>query len=76
MPFTWTVNPYRGCEFGCHYCYARYTHEYMELGVEDFARKIYVKQNAAALVARDLAEKFVPGKPIAIGTATDPYQPA
>src|SRR5437879_12970402 len=45
MPFTWTINPYRGCEFACKYCYARYTHEFMELrdGV-DFERKIFVKQ--------------------------------
>src|SRR5690242_12622184 len=44
MPFTWTLNPYRGCEFACKYCYARYTHEFMELrdGL-DFERKIYVK---------------------------------
>ena len=48
MPFSWTINPYRGCEFACKYCYARYTHEFMELrdGV-DFERKIYVKQHAA-----------------------------
>src|ERR1700681_3225857 len=51
MPFTWTINPYRGCEFACKYCYARYTHEFMELrdGV-DFERKIYVKQHAAELL--------------------------
>jgi DNA repair photolyase len=46
VPFRWTVNPYRGCEFGCHYCYARYTHEYMELDGADFESKIYVKENA------------------------------
>jgi len=47
MPFAWTINPYRGCEFGCHYCYARYTHEFMEHrdGL-DFERKIYAKVNA------------------------------
>jgi len=76
MPFTWTINPYRGCEFACKYCYARYTHEFMELrdGV-DFERKIYVKQHAADLLRRDL-RKVKPGEEIAIGTATDPYQPA
>jgi len=55
VPFQWTINPYRGCEFGCKYCYARYTHEFMELrnGL-DFERKIYVKQNARWLLHRDL----------------------
>lgn len=76
MPFEWTINPYRGCEFGCHYCYARYTHEYMELDGSDFERKIFVKQNAGPLAARDLARKPAPGEHIAIGAATDPYQPA
>lgn len=76
VPFTWTVNPYRGCEFGCRYCYARYTHEYMELDGGEFERKIYVKQDAARVVARDLATEKVWGEHIAIGTATDPYQPA
>ena len=75
MPFSWTINPYRGCEFACKYCYARYTHEFMELrdGV-DFERKIYVKQHAAWMLRRDL-KKVKPGEEIAIGTATDPYQP-
>lgn len=76
VPFGWTINPYRGCEFGCKYCYARYTHEYMELDGGDFERKIYVKGNAGALVERDLSDKKVWGDHIAIGTATDPYQPA
>src|SRR5438105_9280996 len=76
MPFTWTINPYRGCEFACKYCYARYTHEFMELrdGM-DFERKIYVKQHAAWMLRRDL-KKVKKGEEIAIGTATDPYQPA
>ena len=76
LPFTWTINPYRGCEFGCRYCYARYTHEFMELrdGME-FEQKIYVKQHAADLLRHDL-KKVKPGEPIALGTATDPYQPA
>jgi DNA repair photolyase len=76
MPFTWTINPYRGCEFACKYCYARYTHEFMELrdGVE-FERKIYVKQHAADLLRSELRQ-VKPGEDIAIGTATDPYQPA
>lgn len=76
MPFAWTINPYRGCEFACKYCYARYTHEFMEMrdGV-DFERKIYVKQHAADLLRHDL-RKVKRGEQIAIGTATDPYQPA
>src|SRR5437667_2438904 len=76
MPFTWTINPYRGCEFACKYCYARYTHEFMEMrdGLE-FERKIYVKQNTAWLLRREL-RRVKPGEDIAIGTATDPYQPA
>jgi DNA repair photolyase len=76
MPFTWTINPYRGCEFACKYCYARYTHEFMEMrdGV-DFERKIYVKQHAADLLRQEL-RRVKPGEEIAIGTATDPYQPA
>src|ERR1044072_2516093 len=46
MPFAWTINPYRGCEFGCKYCYARYTHEFMELrDGYDFESKIYAKVN-------------------------------
>ena len=76
VPFRWTVNPYRGCEFGCHYCYARYTHEYMELDGTEFESKIYVKENAGSLVERDLAHDKIWGEHIAIGTATDPYQPA
>jgi DNA repair photolyase len=76
MPFRWTINPYRGCEFACRYCYARYTHEFMEMRDPlEFERKIYVKQQAAWLLRRDLP-KVRPDEPIAIGTATDPYQPA
>jgi DNA repair photolyase len=85
VPFEWTINPYRGCEFACKYCYARYTHEYMELDGGDFEKKIFVKQNAAPLLAQDVARKYSYQRPgtederpehIAIGTATDPYQPA
>ena len=76
LPFTWAINPYRGCEFACTYCYARYTHEFMELrdGV-DFERKIFVKQQAAGLLRSEL-KKVKREEEIAIGTATDPYQPA
>jgi len=75
VPFRWTINPYRGCEFGCKYCYARYTHEFMEMrdGM-DFEQKIYVKQHAADLLRQEL-RKVKRGEDIALGTATDPYQP-
>jgi DNA repair photolyase len=76
MPFSWTINPYRGCEFACKYCYARYTHEFMELRDPlAFEQKIYVKQNVAAQLRRDLS-RVKKNEMIAIGTATDPYQPA
>jgi len=75
MPFPWTINPYRGCEFGCRYCYARYTHEFMELhDSRDFEDKIYAKSGAAAVLRAELARR--PGGLIAMGTSTDPYQPA
>ncbi|MBV8114032.1 MAG: radical SAM protein [Silvibacterium sp.] len=75
LPFTWSINPYRGCEFGCRYCYARYTHEFMELrDPADFERKIYIKQSAAWLLRQEL-RSLKSNEPIAIGTATDPYQP-
>jgi DNA repair photolyase len=76
MPFRWMLNPYRGCEFGCKYCYARYTHEFMELrDPVDFERKSFVKHFDARAFRRELA-KLPAGEAIAIGTATDPYQPA
>lgn len=85
VPFDWTINPYRGCEFGCQYCYARYTHEYMEIDGGEFERRIFVKKDAAAILGGDLARKYsyeskasgyTQAEHIAIGTATDPYQPA
>jgi DNA repair photolyase len=75
LPFHWSINPYRGCEFGCRYCYARYTHEFMELrNPADFEHKIYVKQNAAWLLEQEL-RSLKRAEHIALGTATDPYQP-
>jgi DNA repair photolyase len=77
MPFAWTLNPYRGCEFGCKYCYARYTHEFMEMwDGRDFERKIYAKVDAPELLRAELRQARDKGLPIALGTATDPYQPA
>jgi len=75
LRFAWSINPYRGCEFACRYCYARYTHEFMELREpEDFERKIFIKENAAWLLEQEL-KQVRPGEEIALGTATDPYQP-
>ena len=75
MPFQWTINPYRGCEFGCKYCYARYTHEFMEMAPEEFEDKIYAKTAGAHLLRQELGG-IDRKDAIAIGTATDPYQPA
>jgi len=76
VPFEWTINPYRGCEFGCKYCYARYTHEFMELrDGADFERQIFAKRwNPTAF--REELRRIPRDAAIAIGTATDPYQPA
>jgi len=76
MPFVWTINPYRGCEFGCKYCYARYAHEFMEL--RDpllFERRIFAKQFSPVAFREELG-KIKAGESVWIGTATDPYQPA
>ena len=76
VPFRWMLNPYRGCEFGCKYCYARYAHEFMELrDPELFERKIFAKEFHSEVLAHEL-KKLPLGEHIAIGTATDPYQPA
>jgi DNA repair photolyase len=78
----WTINPYRGCEVGCVYCHARYTHEFIERGdPRDFERRIYFKPDAAALLSRDLerlnrsVSESGRRPSIAIGSITDPYQP-
>jgi DNA repair photolyase len=76
VPFHWMINPYRGCEFGCKYCYARYSHEFMELRDPlQFERKIFAKHFNAATFREEL-RRLPLGETIAIGTATDPYQPA
>jgi len=76
ISFDRSINPYRGCEHGCIYCFARPTHAYLGLSPGlDFESKLLVKPNAAALLERELsAPGYVP-KVIAIGTNTDPYQP-
>src|SRR6266481_9682268 len=77
LPFRWTINPYRGCEFGCVYCYARYTHEFLELrDPMDFERRIFIKRMAGEVLQRTLSRTPIGADQIAIGTATDPYQPA
>lgn len=91
LSLAYSINPYRGCEFGCKYCYARYTHEFLQPGsiatvpkgaydapvqpwAVAFEREIYLKENAAWLLTQEL-RKIDPREEIALGTATDPYQP-
>src|SRR5690348_11247081 len=77
MPFKWSLNPYRGCVHDCVYCYARATHAFFDLGVgASFARVMFVKTNLAGVLKRELARASWRHESIAIGTATDPYQPA
>ena len=67
MPFRWSLNPYRGCAHGCHYCYARATHAYLDLDADDgFSSVLLAKLNYADVLRRES---------VALGTATDPYQP-
>jgi DNA repair photolyase len=75
MPFSWTINPYRGCTHACVYCFARPTHTYLEMDAgRDFETKIVVKVNAPEVLRRELAAPRWKGEPIAMGTGTDPYQ--
>ncbi len=91
LSLEWSINPYRGCEFGCKYCYARYTHKFLQPekvadipsgrydGPEQpwakaFEQEIYLKENAAWLLEQEL-DRIDPREEIALGTATDPYQP-
>ena len=76
VPFQWSINPYRGCEFACKYCYARFTHEFLERrNREAFETEIYAKDWDSAAFREEL-KAVKPGHMIGIGTATDPYQPA
>ena len=76
VPFHWTINPYRGCEYGCKYCYARFTHEFMERReLDSFENEIYAKDWDAAAFRNEL-RTLKTGQIIGLGTATDPYQPA
>ena len=85
LSLAYSINPYRGCEFGCRYCYARYTHTFFspknaeaEAGAFSdpslFERLVFLKENAAWLLEQEL-RRIDPAEEIAIGTATDPYQP-
>ncbi len=77
IPFDRSVNAYRGCEHGCVYCFARPTHAYMGLSPGlDFETQIFVKEGAAQLLERELSKPGYVAKPLAMGTNTDPYQPA
>lgn len=77
MPFRWSLNPYRGCRHGCGYCYARITHTYYDLDLAaDFERVIFVKVNLADVLRAELSRPGWRRERVAIGTATDPYQPA
>lgn len=77
MPFRWSLNPYRGCWHGCAYCYARVTHAYYDLDPgADFERIIFVKVNLPEILQAELLRPGWKAERVAIGTATDPYQPA
>lgn len=76
IPFDRSINPYRGCEHGCIYCFARPTHSYMGLSAGlDFEAKLFAKPDAPRLLEREMSKPGYKVKPIAIGTNTDPYQP-
>src|SRR5215471_1269650 len=76
MPFNWTLNPYRGCTHGCHYCFARRYHVQFEMDADDdFASVILVKRNFVEVLAVELDRPSWGREPVALGTATDPYQP-
>ena len=76
MPFNWTLNPYRGCTHGCHYCFARRYQTQFELGPGDhFSSVIFVKTNLVEVLARELDKPSWTREQVAVGTATDPYQP-
>jgi DNA repair photolyase len=77
IPFDQSINPYRGCEHGCIYCYARPSHAYLELSPGlDFETKLFAKTNAAELLREELAKAAYVVSPISLGANTDCYQPA
>ena len=77
FPFRWTLNPYRGCRHACTYCYARPTHEFLGLDAgREFEQRVFAKVNAPEVLRRELRRPKWRGESIAIGTASDPYEPA
>lgn len=77
FPFHWTLNPYRGCRHACTYCYARPTHEFWGMNSgKDFEQRIFAKVNAPEVLRQELKRPKWRGESIAIGTASDPYEPA
>ena len=77
FPFRWTLNPYRGCRHACTYCYARPTHEFLGMNSgRDFEQRVFAKVNAPEVLRQELRRPKWKREPIAIGTATDPYEPA
>lgn len=76
MPFKWALNPYRGCTHACEYCYARKYQRHLELAAgDDFSSLILVKTNLARVLAREVRRASWTHESVAVGTATDPYQP-
>jgi DNA repair photolyase len=76
MPFRWSLNPYKGCVHGCHYCYARRYHSFMDLNAgPDFSSVVFVKANLPVVLRQELRRPSWKREEVAVGTATDPYQP-
>lgn len=76
LPYSWDLNPYRGCAHGCRYCFALYSHHYMGDGSSDFYNDLFVKVNIAERLERELSRRSWAGEPVNIGGVTDSYQPA
>jgi DNA repair photolyase len=75
MPFKWSLNPYKGCAHACGYCYARAYHSFLDLPPSAFETQLFVKTNLAQVLRGELRRSSWLGEHVAVGTATDPYQP-
>lgn len=75
LPFRWGANPYRGCQHDCWYCYARYTHEFLQLPLGMFQHVVFAKVNAPAVLRKELKRRSWQRELVNVGTVTDPYQP-
>jgi DNA repair photolyase len=75
LPFRWGANPYRGCQHDCWFCYARYTHEYLQLPLGMFQHVVFAKVNAALVLRKELIRRSWKKELVNLGTVTDPYQP-